>query len=162
MVDAELFPDVNAERLIRVAGQLPGDLVRERRLDAAHLVHGCQLRLLVGRVGLELDALLLHFGFDQLVLRGDRYVLARSHRAGTGNQSGQAGQHDRARREPGAADSGDQRDVRYQAVHRTENGRPQPAAGHVAVLVVDPRARGCVGPDLIGRLDWLLPRQCHA
>jgi hypothetical protein len=35
-----------------------------------------------------------------------------------------------------APDAGDQRDVRYQSVHRSEDGRPQPAARYVPVLVM--------------------------
>jgi hypothetical protein len=35
-----------------------------------------------------------------------------------------------------AADTGDERDVRDETVHRAEHGRPQPATGDVGVVVV--------------------------
>ena len=45
-------------------------------------------------------------------------------------------------RHTAAADAGDERDVGDQPVHRAEDGGPQPAAGDVAVVVLDAARRG--------------------
>ena len=53
-----------------------------------------------------------------------------------------------------AAHPGDQRDVGDQSVHRAEDGGPQPAAGHVPVLVADllgPILVGCGHEDILGK-----------
>ncbi len=86
-------------------------------------------------VVLEFVSLLVHLGANELVLRGDRHELAGRHRQRAGRQPGQTGEHDCAVRSRAAGNAGDQGDVRDQAVHRAEYSRPQPAAGHIAVLV---------------------------
>src|SRR5262249_21617229 len=57
------------------------------------------------------------------------------------DQSGQPGQADRvdADARAGPGDAGDQREVGDEAVHHPEDGRAQPSAADVAVLVVDLR-----------------------
>jgi hypothetical protein len=74
-------------------------------------------------------------GVNQLVLVGHRYVLAGTHRECARDQGRHAGQDHGVLRSPAAAQPGDQRGVRHQAVYRAEHRRPQPAAGYVTVPV---------------------------
>ena len=100
-------------------------------------------------IAFQLAAFLRDLGLHLLGLRPDRGVLAQPHRDRAGDHAGDAGQHDRPRRDPAAADAGDERDVGDQPVHGTEHRRPQPAAGDIGVMVLGARrlpiraASGC-------------------
>src|SRR5262249_26270217 len=48
-------------------------------------------------------------------------------------------------RDSAAGDTGDESDVGDQAVHGTEDRRPQPPAGHVGVMVLRVRGRNLLG-----------------
>ena len=135
MVDAEFLADVDAQRLLGLPRQLPGDLIGQLGIHAAHLVQRGELDLLAMRVVLELEPLLLDLRGDQLVLRGDRHELARRHGERARGESGEPRQHDGLLGQAAAADAGDQRDVGDQSVHGAEHRGAQPAAGHVAVLM---------------------------
>ena len=135
MVDAELFADVDGQRLLWLPRQLARDFVGQVGIDSAHLIERRELDLLAVRVVLELEPLLLDLGGDQLVLRGNRDEFASRHGERACGQPGEASQHDGLLRKAAATDAGDQGDVGDQPVHGAEDRRPQPAPGHVAVLV---------------------------
>jgi hypothetical protein len=147
-IDAELLADVFLQGLVRVGVELLGDLAGQIRVEALGPVGLGELDLLVERVPLDLLAFHLDLGPGQLTLRGDRGVLPRRHRERARGQAREPGQHDEPRTGLGAAvHAGDQREVRHQAVHRAEHGRPQPAAVHVPVGVVP----AVLGGDFRGR-----------
>jgi hypothetical protein len=126
---------VHGQRFLRVRRDFRGRLACGGGADAAGSEHGGQLGLLEDRIVLQLEPFLVDLGLDEFVLRGDRHVLPGRHRTGTGGQAGQAGEHDRVRGPAPTADPGDQRHVGDQPVHGAEHSRPQPAAGHVPVVV---------------------------
>ena len=78
-----------------------------------------------------------HLGVDLLVGRRDRGVLAQRHRERAGEQAGDAADARRCARSAPRRHAGDQRGVADQSVHRAECRRAQPAAGHVAVRVIE-------------------------
>ena len=133
---------MDGERLVRVRGDLRGGQPRGGRADAAAAQHAHELDLLGGGVVGELVPLLVHLGLDQLVLRGDGHELARGHRERARREPREPGEQDRVLRPAAAADARDQRDVGDKPVHRPEDGGPQPAAGHVPVLVAVVLGRG--------------------
>jgi hypothetical protein len=139
---------VHRQRLLRVGGDLRGGLLRGGGADAAGPEHAGQFGLLGAGVMLEFQPFLVDLGEDELVLRGDGDVLPGRHRARARDQAGQAGEHDRVRARAAAAHPGDQRHVGDQAVHGAEHGRPQPAAGHVAMVVAMTVIVG-LGPDRV-------------
>src|SRR5205807_9158338 len=64
---------------------------------------------------------------------------------GTGEQAGQAGQGDHMRASAGGGDASDQRHIADQPVHRAEHRWAQPAAGDVAVAVMNLSFAGAGG-----------------
>ena len=135
MVNAEFLADVEIQRRFRMGRDLPGHPVGEVGVHAPLPEHFRQLTALRVRMGLELEPLLADLGGDQFVLRRHRDELARRHREGAGGQARQPGQHQRLMRSVAAADARQQRDVGDEPVHGAEHGGPEPAAGHVPVLV---------------------------
>jgi hypothetical protein len=84
----------------------------------------------------KLLALHCDLGLSELGLGGDRGVLADRHRERAGGQARQARQRDRLRLGLTAGNTGDQREVGDQAVHRAENRGTKPAAADLAVGMV--------------------------
>ena len=84
----------------------------------------------------QLPPLDLQLGLDQLALRGDGGVLTGGHGEGTGGETREAGDARWSAGHGPTGDTGHQREVGDQAVHGAEDGRPQPAAVHIAVGVV--------------------------
>jgi hypothetical protein len=132
---------VHPQGLLRILLEHVGDLPRQVGGEPAGDPLLGQLGGLGLRVALQLPALLGHLGRHLLVLRLHAGVLAEAHGDRSRHQAGDAGQHDRAGRQPAPADAGDQRDVGDQPVHRPERRRAQPAAGDVGVVVGIERER---------------------
>ena len=139
VVHAQFLADVHAQGLLGMRRDLRRDPVGQVRVHPLAAEAGRQLHLLRRGVVLQLVLFLADLRLDELVLGGDRDVLAGRHRERAGGQPGQAGQHDQVRGPAGGADprahARDQRDVGDQPVHGAEHGRAQPATGHVLVLV---------------------------
>ena len=150
-IHAEFFPRVHAQRRARVLGYRGGHPGRGLGVRAVLAEVAGQLFLFGD--GEQGEHLLLQrdLGVHQLVLVGDRDVLAGSHRERPGYQRGYPGQHDRVRGHPAPAEPGDQGGVGDQPIHRTEYRRPQPAAGYVPVPVRPARAQR----RRPGRRGWL-------
>src|SRR3984957_17515132 len=96
-------------------------------------------------------------GVHQLVLVGHRDVLAGAHRERARDQRRYAGQDHRVGRRAAAAEPGDQRRVRDQAVGRAEHRRPQPPAGHVP-MTVRPARDLRRAPGRARRPEFAVPR----
>ena len=140
-IDAEFLPGVHPQGRARVLGHRGGH--PGRRLGVRPVLAEVARQFLLLGHGEQSEHLLFqrHLGVHQLVLVGDRDVLAGAHRERPRHQRGHAGQHDRVRRRLAPAQPGDQGGVGDQPVHRAEDGRPQPAAGHVTVPVRPSRAQ---------------------
>ena len=139
VVHPEFLADVHVQGVLRVGRDLRRDLVGQVRLHPLPAERGGQFAPLRLGVVLQLVPLLADLGLDQLVLRGDRDVLAGRHGERAGGQPGQPGEHDQVRGGAGGAHPGahasDQRDVGDQPIHGAEDRRAEPATGNVLVLV---------------------------
>jgi hypothetical protein len=89
------------------------------------------LAFLPCRILRDLGGLNAQFAFEQLGLRAHRDVLPGSHRAGTGEQTGDARQAHYARLGHGARKAEDQRHVADQPVAHAKDRSTRPAALHV-------------------------------
>jgi len=154
-VHAEFFAGVDPQRCAGVTGDRGGHPGRGIRIGAVLAEVARQLVLLGRREPGQHLALQGHLGVHQLVLVRHRDVLPGAHRERSRHQRRRAGQHDRVRGHPAAAQPRDQRCVRDQAVHRAEHGGPQPAAGYVTVTVRPAGHQRC-RPCRIGRLAPVL------
>ena len=122
--------DVFMDRLCELLG---GAVV-----DPAGTVDGCELAYFHLRIvlqGLSLDAQL---SFDEFVLGLHRDIFASSHRGGTGQQPGYAGDNDCAPVAGGPGSSGDakdERDIRNESVANAKNGCASGSTLHRTVVV---------------------------
>ena len=135
-VDAQLLAGVGLEGEIGIPHHLDRELVGHVRVDPPTLVDGRQLSPLV--LGIVADGLSfdVQLPLHQLGLGPHGDVLPRRHRERPGDQTGDAGQSNRAHRRMGAGHAQDQGDVGDQAVADAEDGGAGSAPLQVAVTVV--------------------------
>ena len=146
---------MHAQRGVGIAGYRGGHPGRGLQVGAVAGEGLGQLGLLGGGKAGVHRAFGSHLGVHQLILVGHRHVLPGAHGECPGHQRGHPGQDHVVRRDPAAAEPGDQRGVGDQPVNRAKHGRTQPAPGHVTVPV-RPACRERRLPDRMTRLMLLL------
>jgi len=110
--------------------------VREADIDTTLDVALRQLLGLGRQVVAQFPPLDVHLGLHRLVLAADRDVLPGPHRERPADQARDASQYHGASLCGRGGHPGDQGEVGHEAVDHAEYGRTQPAAGHVAMVML--------------------------
>src|ERR1019366_10469930 len=123
--NAEFIAGMGAERV--VGHELFGDLLGQRPIKPAADVDGRQFRVFPLVVCLELGAFALEVGLFGVGLRVDGHVLSGSHRHGSGDETGDAGDQYTGVSGVRGGDTEHQTGGGKDAVVGTQHGGAQPA-----------------------------------